>query len=99
MEDRETELRHLLVAAAHAHHAVYGGPNSSWPRWYAEWMYGQLMPILPGEPTVDRVEQWLVRADARYTDGTFDQSWPHLYAQWILDWADGEPDVGDDRPR
>lgn len=92
MKDRETALRHLLVAAAHAHHAVYGGPNSAWGRWYAEWMYGQLLTIIPGEPTVDSVEGWLIRADALYTAGTYDRSWPHLYAEWILEWASAEQD-------
>jgi hypothetical protein len=92
MDDRETRLRHLLVAAGHAHHAVYGGPNVNWARWYAEWMYSQLLPLLPVEPTVDRVQEWLIRADERYTSGTFEQSWPHLYAGWILEWDSAELD-------
>lgn len=92
MDDRQTALRHVLVAAAHAHHAVYGGPSRTWARWYAEWMYGQLLAILPGEPSVDIVEDWLTRADARYTAGTYDLSWPHMYAEWILEWASAEKD-------
>ncbi len=80
------DLRHLMVAAAHAHHAVYGGPNESWPRWYAEWMYGQLLELLDSQPSVDRVEEWLVKADARYTAEQPEGSWPRHYATWFAEW-------------
>ena len=82
----QDDVRQLMAAAAHAHHAVYGGPNEGWPRWYAEWMYGRLCELLQSEPSVDLVEEWLVRADARYTADEPEGSWPRHYAQWFLDW-------------
>ena len=84
--DTHTDLRHLLVAAAHAHHAVYGGPSDTWARWYAEWIYGQLLEIIDSRPSVDTVESWLIDADARYTDLAPEGSWPGHYAEWILEW-------------
>ncbi len=83
--DRHTQLRHLLVAAAHAHHAVYGGPSDRWARWYAEWVYGQLLDIVQSSPSVDELEGWLIEADARYTSENPEGSWPGHYATWILE--------------
>lgn len=85
-DQRHTDLRHLFGAAARAHHAVYGGPNDGWPRWYAEWMYGQLLEILDSDPSVDTVQTWLVDADARYTAEQPEGSWPGHYATWFLEW-------------
>jgi len=94
MDDpRLDELKALLVAAAHAHHAVYGGARRAWARWYAEWMYGQLSEVLASAPSVDTVEEWLTRADARYTAERPDGSWPRMYATWFLEW-DGEAGSG-----
>ena len=83
---QHTDLRHLFGSAARAHHAVYGGPNEGWPRWYAEWMYGQLLELLDSEPSVDEVEAWMVALDARYTDEKPGGSWPSHYADWTLIW-------------
>lgn len=88
MDDATSDnLRHLLAGAARAHHAVYGGPNDQWPRWYAEWMYGQLLELLDTEPSVEQVEEWLKRADARYTAEQPEGSWPRHYTKWILEWG------------
>ena len=84
-DSRPDDLRHLMAAAAHAHHAVYGGPNEHWARWYAEWMYGQLLEILASSPSVDTVTEWLTRADARYTAEQPEGSWPRRYAAWFLE--------------
>lgn len=87
MDDpRYDDLRHLLVAAAHGHHAVYGGPNEQWARWYAEWVYGQLLDVLGSNPSVDTVEQWFIDADARYRAEQPEGSWPGHYAAWFLEW-------------
>jgi hypothetical protein len=86
-EQRLTDLRHLMKATAQAHHAVYGGPNEGWPRWYAEWMYGQLLDLLDDDPSVDQLEQWLRQADARYTAEGPEGTWPGHYARWILEWS------------
>ncbi len=87
MDDaRYDDLRHLMVAAAHSHHAVYGGPNVNWPRWYAEWMYYQLLEILESKPSVDQVEDWLKRADEKYTAEQPEGTWPRHYAAWFLEW-------------
>ena len=83
---RHRELRHLFGAAARAHHAVYGGPNPGWPRWYAEWMYGELLKILEWDPSVDTVVEWLIEADRKYTEEEPEGSWPSHYADWFLDW-------------
>lgn len=84
------DIRHLLVGAAHAHHAVYGGPSDTWARWYAEWMYGQLLPLLTSDPSVDIVEGWLTVADERYRSEEPEGSWPGHYAGWIMAWDEGE---------
>ncbi len=83
---RQNDLRHLFGAAGRAHHAVYGGPNPGWARWYAEWMYGQLLPLLESDPSVDTVEAWLVLADERIRSETLEGSWPGHYAGWFLEW-------------
>ena len=85
-DSRYDDLRHLMVGAAHAHHAVYGGPNDHWARWYAEWVYGQLLEILGSNPSVDTVEDWFRRADARYAEEQPEGSWPGHYATWFLEW-------------
>ena len=86
---RESKLRHLFGAAGRAHHAVYGGPNAGWARWYAEWMYGELLRLLDSKPSVDQVESWLVRADQRFNAETPEGTWPGHYATWFLKW-DGD---------
>ncbi|MEN8115174.1 MAG: hypothetical protein ABFS21_12400, partial [Actinomycetota bacterium] len=55
-------------------------------RWYTEWMYGQLLPLLTSDPSVDDVEAWLVRSDERYRAEEPEGSWPGAYAAWILEW-------------
>ena len=85
-DSRYDDLRHLLVAAAHAHHAVYGGPNEHWARWYAEWMYGELLRFTDSSPSVDTVEAWLSEADRRYRAEEPEGSWPGHYATWIIEW-------------
>jgi hypothetical protein len=80
------DLRHLMGAAGRAHHAVYGGPNGQWPRWYAEWMYGELLRILDSKPSVDTVQAWLITADERQRSGEFEGSWPSNYADWFIEW-------------
>jgi len=90
MEPIETEghrdLRRLFAAAGRAHHAVYGGPNEGWARWYAEWMYGELLKISTSDPSIDQVEAWLVDADARYRSEEPDGTWPGHYADWFVAW-------------
>ena len=84
--DRQTELRHLLAATAHAHHEATGGENPDWARWYAESMYDELMGILNAQITVQTVEGWLVWADEKYQALETDESWPRWYAMWFLEW-------------
>ena len=86
VQSRQHELRHLLGSTGRAHHAVYGGPNAGWARWYAEHMYGQSLRLLESDPSVDTLEDWLVRADERYRSEEPDGSWPGLYAAWLLEW-------------
>jgi hypothetical protein len=84
--NQHRELRHLMGATGRAHHAVYGGPNAGWARWYAEWMYGQLLELLSSQPTVDTVEAWLVECDERHRAEEPDGSWPGAYATWVGEW-------------
>ena len=86
---RRRNLRHLLGATGRAHHAVYGGPNPMWARWYAEWMYGELVNVLESDPSVDTVETWLIRADDQYRTQEPAGSWPGHYAEWFLAWDMG----------
>jgi hypothetical protein len=83
---QRTDLRHLFGSTARAHHAVYGGPNPGWPRWYAEWMYGQMLVLLDSDPNVDELEAWLIVLDARYSDEQPEGSWPGHYADWTITW-------------
>ena len=85
-DDRYRDMRHLMGAAGRAHHAVYGGPNERWARWYAEWMYGELLRLTESRPSVDTVEAWLTEADRRYTTEQPDGPWPGHYATWFLEW-------------
>jgi hypothetical protein len=49
-------------------------------------MYGQLLPLLASDPSVDTVEGWLTAADERYRSEEPEGSWPGHYAEWILAW-------------
>ena len=89
VQSRQHELRHLLGSTGRAHHAVYGGPNPGWARWYAEHAYGQSLRLLASDPSVDTLEAWLIRADERYRGEESDGSWPGSYAAWLIEW-DGE---------
>ena len=86
VQNRQHELRHLLGSTGRAHHAVYGGPNAGWARWYAEHMYGQSLRLLESGPTVDTLETWLIRADERYRIEEPDGSWPGHYAARLIEW-------------
>jgi hypothetical protein len=88
VQNRERDLRHLLGATGRAHHAVYGGPNPGWARWYAEHMYGEALRLLDSAPSVDTLEGWLDDADARFRSEEPEGSWPGCYAAWILEWDD-----------
>ena len=79
----------LLGDAARAHHAVFGGPNDGWSRWYAEWMYGALLGLTASAPSVDLVQRWLEDADTRYRATDPDGTWPGHYATWIAEWDAG----------
>ncbi len=89
-QTRQNDLRHLFGAAGRAHHAVYGGPNPGLARWYAEWMYGQLLPLLESDPSVDTVEAWLIRADERIRSEKPEGAWPGNYADWFVEWDGAE---------
>lgn len=84
--DAHRDLRHLLVGAAKAHHAVHPGPSDNWANWYAEHIYYAVPPLTTSEPTLETLEGWLVDADTRYTDEDPECDWPDCYATWILEW-------------
>lgn len=86
VQSRHHELRHLLNSTGRAHHAVYGGPNAGWARWYAEHMYGQALRLLESDPSVGTLESWLIRADPRCRLEEPVGSWPGFYATWLLEW-------------
>jgi len=53
-------------------------------------MYGQLLPLLESNPSVDTVEAWLIRADERIRTEEPEGSWPGKYANWFLEWDGAE---------
>ena len=86
IQNRQRELRHLLASTGRAHHAVYGGPNAGWARWYAEHMYGESLRFFGSNPSIDVLESWMVRADELYRLEEPEGSWPEPYATWLLEW-------------
>lgn len=88
MTESEThrELRHLLVGAAKAHHAVHPGPSHEWATWYAEHIYGAVLPLTRSNPSLDTLIGWLTDAEARFAAEHLEDVWPDHYATWILEW-------------
>lgn len=80
----------LLIDTAKAHHEATGGVNPQWARWYAERMVDDLNQELDTSLEVDQLEQWLIAADIRYREEPRDESWPKMYARWLI--AEYAPD-------
>lgn len=84
--DAHRDLRHLLVGAAKAHHAVFAGPSDTWAQWYAEHIYGGVLQITDSDPTVETLVGWLSDANDRALAEALTDDWPTHYATWILEW-------------
>jgi hypothetical protein len=84
--DTHRDLRHLLVGAAKAHHAVHPGPSDTWANWYAEHIYGGVIALTTSDPSLETLEAWLIEADARCSAQHLEGDWPDHYATWILEW-------------
>jgi len=84
--DAHRDLRHLLVGAAKAHHAVHPGPSDTWANWYGEHIYFGVQPLTVSEPSLETLEGWLIEAEARSAAEQPDGEWPDHYATWILYW-------------
>jgi len=80
------DLRHLLVGAAKAHHAVHPGPSDTWATWYAEHIYGAVLPLTTSNPSLETLIGWLTDAEARFAAEHLEDVWPDHYATWILEW-------------
>lgn len=84
--DRSRQLSRLLGAAGRAHHEAFGGPNSGWPEWYAEFLVANGIAEHVGfDPTIEQVADWLREADARHRADAPEDRWPPYYADYILD--------------
>lgn len=90
--DAHRDLRHLLVGAAKAHHAVFAGPSDTWANWYAEHIYFGVLPLTTSEPSVATLEGWLTEAEARFAAEQPEGDWPNHYATWILEWDETATD-------
>lgn len=75
----------LLIATAEAHHEATGGSNDRWARWYAEHMLDDLNGRLQTRVDTDELERWLIAADERYRNERQAESWPKVYARWLLE--------------
>jgi hypothetical protein len=84
-QDNVSRLKGLLVSAARAHHAEFGGPNPGWPEWYAAYIHPEIGTHVGFEPSVEQVAGWLRQADELYRAEARDESWPSFYARWILE--------------
>ena len=83
--DMATTLKGILVRTAQAHHAATGGTNPQWAEWYAEHMVEELNRAQDHQWTIADLAAWLTAADERYRADEQDVSWPHAYADWMLE--------------
>lgn len=74
-----------MVETARAHHAATGGPNPQWADWYAEHMVHELNETLNIDWSTGQLSVWLTQSDIRYRGEEPDVSWPHAYADWIVE--------------
>ena len=79
------EIVGYLVATAKTHHAVTGGVNPEWARWYAEHLIDDLSSVLSSEIEIDELADWLAEADDRYRSDPQTSSWPKAYAAWLIE--------------
>ena len=84
----QQDLKVLFVKAAQAHHAATGGVNVHWADWYAEHLVEDVNQLLGTEMSVERLSGWLTAADQRYQSEDHQLSWPHAYADWMLEETD-----------
>ncbi len=75
----------LLTAAWHAHHDATGGPDPEWPRWYADFLDGELDPYVGYTPDAETIEEWLTIADRRFRTEPLGSEWAPAYAGVILE--------------
>ena len=74
-----------MVRTAQAHHAATGGVNPQWAEWYAEKMVDELNQAQSRQWSTSDLAAWLTAADERYRSSDQDVSWPHAYADWMLE--------------
>lgn len=82
--DVHSDIVHHLVGTAKAHHEATGGVNPRWARWYAERLIDDLNEALQSDMDLDELEQWLIEADRRYRAEPQTESWPKVYARWLI---------------
>lgn len=82
--DLVNESARLLASTARAHHEATGGANPEWARWYAEHLVDDLNEVLNTGLYVDVLEAWLISADRRYREEPQTESWPKVYAGWLV---------------
>jgi hypothetical protein len=83
--DVNKDLKVALVKAAQGHHAATGGVNPNWADWYAEHLVEDVNRLLGTDKTVDELAGWLSSADERYRSEDPEASWPHAYADWLVE--------------
>lgn len=86
--DVHQDLKVALVKAAQGHHAATGGVNANWADWYAEHLVEDVNALLGTDKTVDELAKWLSSADVRYRSEDPEASWPHAYADWLVEEVD-----------
>jgi len=86
MSDRAThhDLVGILIRTAKGHHAATEGDNPDWPAWYAEHAVDEINDLLDDEMSVSDLANWLEAADRRYRVEEPEESWPKVYATWLL---------------
>ena len=82
--DLEHEIAGYMITTAKAHHEATGGVNPQWATWYAERLVDDRNEALGTNMDVDELTEWLGDADHRYRAEPQDESWPKLYARWLV---------------
>jgi NAD(P)-dependent dehydrogenase (short-subunit alcohol dehydrogenase family) len=79
-----SEIARHMANTARAHHEATGGVNPQWADWYAERLVDDVNEALGSDMDVAELAAWLADADRRYREEPREESWPKVYAGWLI---------------